>query len=78
MKMTIRSPMPHSASRVSAGLDQVGVVEPAGLRQAELAEDRVDRAGAGVEQEGEGHGRGDRRGEVRQVEEGAEERRRRA
>ena len=73
MKMTMRSPMPHSANRVSAGLDHVGSLNQPGAVDAEAGEHLVHRAGSGVEQEREGDGRCDRRGEVRQVEEGAEE-----
>ena len=53
MKITIRSPTPHSASRVSAGLDQVGSLNQPGSGSPSVPEDRVDRAGAGVEQEDE-------------------------
>lgn len=54
-------------------LGPVRVVEPARRRNADLLQDRVDRAGARVEEEGEGHGGRHRRGEVGQVEQGAED-----
>ena len=73
MKMTIRSPMPHRASMVRAGLDQAASLNQLGRRQAEVAEDRVDRPRPRVEQEDEGQRRRDRRRQVRQVEGGAED-----
>ncbi len=36
MKMTMRSPMPHTASRVSAGLDQCGSVNQPGVGRPRL------------------------------------------
>ncbi len=49
------------------------VVEPGGGGQADRLQERVDRSGAGVEQEDEGERGGHRRGQVRQVEEGPED-----
>ena len=71
--MIIVLPMPHSASSTSDGFDHVGELNHSGPFDAELAEDRVDRAGGRVEQEDEAERRRDRRRERRQVEDRPEE-----